>query len=234
LSLEQLSAAFANLLGAGDDPYQPSAAPAGDALDAAGLAHTDVVAAEARESADADPCEITPRSILEAMLFVGRATNAPLAATEVAALMRGVRPDEIVDLVAELNERYAAHNCPYEIISHEAGYRLTLREEFAGVRELLHGKLQEARLSQAALDVLAIVAYHQPASSEEVAKLRGKPSGAILAQLVRRQLLRLDRPDEPPADKRRRVEYSTTRRFLEFIGIASLDELPRPQDIDRR
>jgi segregation and condensation protein B len=225
LSLDRLNEAFAALLASGDDPYR--APPKLETPDSGGLSHAEA-AVDETSGEDDDPCEITPRSILEAMLFVGRASG-PLTSQEIAAPMRGVRPEEIDGLVAELNERYEANACPYYITSDGAGYRLTLREEYAPVREQMQGRLREARLSQAAIDTLAIVAYHQPATAGEVAKLRGKPSGALLAQLVRRQLLRIDHTDEPE----RRKEYTTTKGFLEFFGIESIEELPRPQDVER-
>jgi len=232
LSLDQLGEAFASLLTAGNDPYQPAENPAPEVAEATDLAHADVLA-DAAEAED-DLCEVTPRSIFEAMLFVGRANNAPLTAKEVASLMRGVRPDEIVGLVDELNAAYENRGCPYEIVTAEAGYRLALRREFDGVRDQVLGRLRESRLSQAAVDVMAIVAYHQPVTAEDVAKLRGKPSGSILSQLVRRQLLRLDRAEAPANDRSRKAQYATTHKFLEFFGIATLDELPRPQDVERR
>lgn len=229
LSLDQLGDAFTALLGAGDDPYAQAQTPVADA-EPTELAHEDVLA-ETADDAD-DPCEITPRSIFEAMLFVGRPNNAPLTAKEVAGLMRGVRPEEIDALVEELNAAYDERGCPYAIAAVDAGYRLVLREEYSGIRDHVLGRLREARLSQAAIDVLAIVAYHQPVASEEVARLRGKPSGALLSQLVRRQLLRIDRGDDA-GERSAKPRYATTKKFLEFFGIDGIEELPRPQDVER-
>ena len=230
LSLDQLGDAFAALLGTGDDPYARAAAPVAE-TEAAELAHEEVLAETAGETDD--PCEITPQSIFEAMLFVGRPNHAPLTAKEVASLMRGVRAEEIDALVDDLNAAYDERGCPYTIAAVGAGYRLVLREEFSGIRDQALGRLREARLSQAAIDVLAIVAYHQPVTSEEVAKLRGKPSGALLAQLVRRQLLRIDRGDDAE-ERSTKPRYATTKKFLEFFGIESIEELPRPQDVERK
>jgi segregation and condensation protein B len=230
LSLDQLGDAFAALFNSGEDPYAKTEVAA-DETDASELAHADVLA-EAAEGVD-DPCEITPRSIFEAMLFVGRPNNAPLTAKEVASLMRGVRADEIEGLVEELNAAYEERGCPYRVLSVDAGYRLALCDEFNGIRDQVLGRLREARLSQAAIDVMAIVAYHQPVTSEEVAKLRGKPSGALLSQLVRRQLLRVDRGEEGD-DRSRKPRYATTTKFLDFFGIERIEELPRPQDVERK
>ncbi len=176
---------------------------------------------------DDDPCELSPRTILEAMLFVGCPGNEPLGAQRAAELMRGVEPSEIPDLVAELNRRYAAGGCPYHIVSEGAGYRLTLRPEFSALRDTFYGRTREARLSQAAVDILAIVAYRQPIAADEVTALRGTPSGAILTQLVRRRLLRIERP----ADSPRKALYFTTDRFLELFGLNSLADLPQSEEV---
>ena len=92
-------------------------------------------------------CEVNPRSILEAMLFVGLPGNVPLTAQQVAGLMRGVRPAEIDELVSDLNADYARSGRPYTIVSQGPGYRMTLREEFQPVRERLAGAPGEALAS---------------------------------------------------------------------------------------
>jgi segregation and condensation protein B len=78
--------------------------------------------------------------------------------------------------------------------------------------------------------VLSIVAYQGPQTSEEVNRLRGTSSSAILSQLVRRQLLRIERDAAAPRTPR----YHTTERFLELFGLESLDDLPRSQEIEKR
>jgi segregation and condensation protein B len=160
------------------------------------------------------------------MLFVGSPANEPLSVARVAELMRGVEPEEVPDLVAELNHRYAADGCPYQIVSEESGYRLVLREEFHGVRDRLYGRVRETRLSPAAIDVLSLLAYRQPLSAEEIGQLRGQPSNHLLTQLVRRQLLRLERPEAPGE----RPLYYTTARFLKLFGLESLADLPQVED----
>ena len=170
---------------------------------------------EAGPRADDDSCQLSPRTILEAMLFVGSPANEPLSSVRVAELMRGVQAEEIPNLVAELNHRYAADGCPYQIVSEMSGYRLVLRPVFAGVRERIYGRVREARLSPAAIDVLALLAYRQPLTAEEVGRLRGLPSNHLLLQLVRRQLLRIERSETPG----QRPRYYTTQRFLELFGL---------------
>jgi segregation and condensation protein B len=217
LSLDQLSASLASMMASGDNPYE--AAP------------------ESRVTGESDPapggeddvCPISPQSILESMLFVGSPRNEPLTSSQVAGLMRGVRPAEIDELVRQLNEDYKRRGCPYLIAAEGAGYRMRLCERFASLRDRFHGRVRAARLSQAAIDVLAIVAYHAPIRADEVARMRGKPSGPILLQLVRRQLLGVERDGR----RRRTVRYTTTPRFLELFGLTSLEELPRSQELEQ-
>lgn len=228
LSLDQLSEAYAQLLDKGDDPYTEPAPPDDLPEDLVSAAEAEAPEGDAGEPAD-DGCPVSPRSILEAMLFVGHPHNEPLISKHVASLMRGVRPDEIDELIGELNQTYLTEERPYEIVSSGAGYQLSLRSEFAPLRDKFHGRVREARLNQAAVDVLAIVAYNQPLSRDAVDKLRGKPSGSVLNQLVRRELLRVDRPKEAPQTP----QFSTTDRFLDLFGLDGLADLPRSQDLER-
>ncbi len=234
LSLDALSAAFAEAVGE-PQPASGSVAAAVGPLTltpASALEFVEpVVQADSLTSAAGDEqCSIGPLTILEALLFVGDPAGGPIAAERLAGAMRGVEPAEIHELVCDLNGRYEQEGRPYIVQSEGAGYRLTLREEHHRVRDRFQGRVKQARLSQAAVDVLALVAYNQPLAAEDVQRLRGSPSGAVLGQLVRRQLLSVERPD--PAT--RVLHYRTTRRFLDVFGLASLDDLPTSRDLDEK
>jgi segregation and condensation protein B len=227
LSLDELTQAYTELLKRGDDPYTEAPSdesPIGVEDQSRDEAEDEEEIADAGELPDA--CDITPLSILEAMLFVGHPENEPLTSSQVASLMRGVRPREIDDMVIELNGDFQRQGCPYFVESVGAGYRLALREEFGSLRDKFYGKVKAAKLSQAAIDVLSIVAYKQPTTREQVDQLRGKPSGNLLSQLVRRELLSVERTEEKP----RKTYFRTTRRFLELFGLESLNDLPDSPD----
>ncbi len=236
ISLDELTEAFAQAMGASAgadvEAAEDGDATQADAEDVSAVEDAGVQDSVEEPAADAqdDPCEICPRTILEAMLFVGSRENEPLSSPQAAELMRGVEPEEIPGLVEELNRGYSANGCPYYIISTGAGYRMVLRRAFHSLRNRFYGRIREARLSQAAIDVLAIVAYQQPLSGDEVGRLRGKPGGQLLSQLVRRGLLRIEREES----KRRTARYFTTDRFLELFGLADLEDLPQSEDLDRQ
>ncbi len=204
------------------DPYQALPVDSAVSFELPG----DLPALETEDHA----CEITPRSILEAILFVGHPSDGCLSSRYLAALMRGVRPAEIDALVGELNDEYRQNGCPYEITAEAAGYRMVLRGEFEGLREVFQGKIREARLSQTAIDVLAVVAYHQPVERERIEEFCESASPALLSQLVRRGLLSVEK--SPTGGKH--SLYRTTDRFLQLFGLESLGELPQSQELGER
>jgi segregation and condensation protein B len=225
LSLNRLRAAFAQMLGA--EPEQAASAPAEahSPQRESAKSHNHVV----QSTPAPDPCEISPRTVVEAMLFVGRADDRPFSARELAAAMRGVSPAEIEAAIAELNQIYERDAAPYKITSSSEGFRLALRDDFTRMRDKFHGRVREAKLSPAAVEVLSIVAYHQPTTAEAITELRGAPSGAALAWLVRRKLVRIDRP----AEEGSKPNYSTTDRFLRLFGLENVAALPRSEELDK-
>jgi segregation and condensation protein B len=169
----------------------------------------------------------SPQRIIEAFLFVG---GRPLTAAAAAEAIRGLTAEQFNEAVAELNRDYKRQGRPYLIQPREQGYVLTLRPRFRAVMEKLYGTAREARLSPAAVDVLALVAYRQPATKAEIDSLRGNESGALVRQLVRRGLIAVVGRGEA---NQREVTYGTTARFLELFGLRSLDDLPQTQDLQR-
>lgn len=168
-----------------------------------------------------DSSSVSPARIIEAILFVGHTENRPLSARLIAATLRGMTPWEVDHCIAELNQEYASEGRPYHIIATGDGYELALHATYDGLRQRFFGRLRRTRLSQAAIDILAIVAYKQPIDRQQIDSLRGRPSGPLLTQLVRRQLLRVER------NSSRNLVYQTTERFLDLFQLDSLDELPR-------
>jgi segregation and condensation protein B len=238
ISLDELAQAFAQVMGA--DPRMQHAADHPNNLDQPAET-TDQSAESSEGSSDGEPasaeeatispvlednCPLSPRSILEAMLFVGNRDNLPLQAAKAAELMRDVAPEDIPAIADELNQKYDADNSPYQVVAEGDGYRLTLRKNLSGLRNRFFGRIREVRLSQAAIDILAIIAYQQPLTGDQINRFRGKPSNHILTQLVRRGLLKIDRP----AANRRTPHYSTTERFMRLFNLQSLDDLPRSED----
>ena len=157
--------------------------------------------------------------ILEALLFVG---GESLTYERAAESVRGLTREQFVDAMSQLSQSYRDQGRPYRTSPRGGGFVLTLRPGFRSVRERLQGAVREVRLSQPVIDTLALVANRQPVTRHEVDSLRGGDSLSLLRQLVRLGLVVVQRgPDEPA--------YCTTPRFLEMMGLNSLDDLPRPE-----
>jgi len=170
-------------------------------------------------------------TIIEAMLFVGNRENQPLGTDQIIEKLRNVSAEDVDQTVVRLNEHYQERSCPYMIVSEYGGYRMVLRSEFEPVRAHFYGKVREPRLSQQAIDTLAVVAYRQPITAEEIQSIRQQPCSSVLNQLVRRNLLKISREVQ---DKKSVVHYHTTPRFLELLQIKSLDDIPKADELDYR
>lgn len=213
LSIDRLAQAFAAMMGQADAP------PPTDAV-------VQVDASPDLDDAADDQCPVSPLAILESLLFVGLPGGKPLSSTTVAGLMRGVRPQEVDDLALELDRRYRADNCPFEVASRDDGWVLRLRPEFAGFGTLVERKVRQVRLDAESLDVLALVAWHQPVPRDRLVELGCDARPATLRALVRRGLLALEQGGDAEAG----AMYITTPKFLEVFRLESLADLPPPNE----
>lgn len=187
---------------------------------------TPLAVAEPTNDRTVATADLSPRQILEAVLFVG---GAPLTSKKLCSVLRGdFEPSFIEAAIDSLNQQYARENRPYEIRLGEGGYSLQLREEFERIRDKVFGLgPKEVRLSQDALEVLALVAYRQPITRDEIESLGKTTAGTMLRQLLRRELIAVDRDPQQPKE----VRYRTADRFLSLFGLGSLDELPHADEL---
>jgi segregation and condensation protein B len=168
-----------------------------------------------------EPVPPTPEQLVEAMLFVG---GHPLTAEVACSAVRGLTRDRFRAAIDKLNRRYRAQHRAYAIQPRDDGFVLAVPPAYRALRERLFGGPREARLSQPALDVLAVVAYRQPTGKAEIDAVRGTDSSGVLRLLVRLGLVAVRHRAEAGG---REVRYGTTPRFLRVFGLSSLDELPR-------
>ncbi|CAN5210257.1 hypothetical protein BH20ACT9_BH20ACT9_19320 [soil metagenome] len=159
------------------------------------------------------------RKAVEAVLLV---VDEPVAAHTLAGVLQ-VPVDEVTTTLADLRAEYAAADRGFVLREVAGGWRLYTHPDAAGwvERFVTHGR--SGRLSQAALETLAIVAYKQPVTRGEVAEIRGVDADAAVRSLAARGLVaevgRRAVPGRP-------LEYATTPAFLERLGLRGLDELP--------
>jgi len=158
------------------------------------------------------------RPALEAILMVA---DEPQDQVALASAV-GYPVSQVEEALAALAEEYTAQGRGFELRNVAGGWRYYTREEYAGVVEgfVLDG--QRARLTQAALETLAVVAYKQPVSRARVSAIRGVNVDGVMRTLVSRGLV-----EEAGQDGEHGATlYRTTGYFLERIGVTSLDELP--------
>ncbi len=156
---------------------------------------------------------------LEAILFVWGNPVKVSAAAEVF----GVPPQEIASLLEELDREYDARESGLMIRRLGDEYQICTRPECEDAIRTFCTPVREKRLSNAALEVLAVIAYRQPVSRGEIDSIRGVKSERVLEGLQRRGLVEERGRGEGLG---RPILYGTTKFFLEKFGIRSLDDLP--------
>ncbi|HEV8310982.1 MAG TPA: SMC-Scp complex subunit ScpB [Methylomirabilota bacterium] len=156
---------------------------------------------------------------LEALLF---ASDAPLELPRLAEVLE-VDPDEARQAVEIVRAACEAPGRGLAVVEVAGGLRLVTRPELAPVLLRLQRLRLKSRLSRAAVETLAIVAYRQPISRPEIEQLRGVNAESVLAALLERRLIRVVGRKATPG---RPILYGTAREFLEHFGLRDLSELP--------
>ncbi len=164
-------------------------------------------------------------SIVEAILL---ATDSPIGAAKIARIIGGVAAADVRQCVADLNAKYEETGASFRVDEIAKGYQiLTLPEYNVWLRKLLKIR-SESKLSQAALESLAVVAYRQPVIRATIEEIRGVAVGEVINRLREMNLVKIVGRAE---DIGRPLLYGTTKRFLEVFGLASLDELPNAEEL---
>ena len=159
----------------------------------------------------------------EAILLV---SSDPLSAVDLAKIL-GIQPGEAAGVLAELSAEYADANRGFQLREVAGGWRLFTHPAYHDIVERYVLSWDTRKLSQAALETLAVIAYHQPVTREGVKAVRGVNSEGVISSLIEKGLVReLGRaPEHANA-----IVYGTTRAFLEQFGLRSLKDLPPLED----
>ncbi len=163
--------------------------------------------------------------IVEAVLF---ASDAPLAPADIAHADSALDEARVRKALAELRAEYDRSGRAFELREVAGGVQILTRPEFASCLERFDTVPRTSRLSGPALEVLAIVCYRQPIGRVHIDHIRGVNSSAALRTLLDREMIVAAGRGEGVG---RPILYATTSRFLEHFGFASLDDLPRPEEL---
>lgn len=163
-----------------------------------------------------DSAEIAPA--IESVLLV---IDTPTAAVDIARAI-GITAESAVEHLVALAHQYDEQDRGFLLMEAAGGWRLYTREEFAPYVERFVLDGQRSRLTQAALETLAVVAYRQPVTRARVSAIRGVNVDGVIKTLLRRALIELVGNDADTGGE----QFVTTPLFLEKLGLRSLDELP--------
>ncbi|MBU3682605.1 MAG: SMC-Scp complex subunit ScpB [Phycisphaerales bacterium] len=185
----------------------------------------DVMAESAEQAV---PCADLPlEQRIEALLMVA---DRPMTDARIAEVLSVQDPKDtkVREAVDALNARYAADGRTFRIERLAGGNQVMTLPAFGPVVARLRGVREQGRLTQAALETLAIIAYRQPILRADLESIRGVACGEVLRSLMDRRLVKIvGRADEVG----RPMLYGTTSEFLRQFGIGKLDELPNAKDL---
>ncbi len=168
----------------------------------------------------------TAKQVIEGLIF---SADAPVTLARLRAAMEEADEQLLQRVVEELNEDYARHGHAFEIRRVAGGFQMVTRAHLAQwVRKYQRGRARQ-RLSRAALEALAIIAFKQPVSRAEVAAVRGVNCDGVFKNLLERNLITMAGRATTVG---RPVLYKTTEHFLTYFGINSLDDLPSIEEVE--
>ncbi len=163
--------------------------------------------------------------IIESLLLVA---EEPLKIDRINNILTGAEKKEIQNALAELSEEYEVRKGGFFLREVAGGYQIRTRPEYREwIKRLIRTKT--LRLSRAALETLAIIAYKQPIIRSDIEHIRGVNCGGILRMLLERKLIRVLGRKEIPG---RPLIYATTKQFLEVFDLKNLKDLPTPEEIE--
>ena len=204
------------------DTSEPIETPAADAVPEVQEARP------AREPREPKGPPISPEVLkggIEAILFT---CDEPITLNRLKDIFSGAKADEIREAVAALKGEYDSTGRAFSLEEIAGGYQLLTRPAHADIIAKLKKAKADRKLSAAALETLAIIAYKQPIKRVDLEAIRGAQSGELIRALMERNLVKIAGREEIPGAP---LQYGTTKEFLDTFGINSLEDLPRPEEV---
>jgi segregation and condensation protein B len=167
---------------------------------------------------------------IEALIFTA---EQPITNDEILACLKSVygwelNSDQFKDVITQLKEKYSNEDFSFELIEIADGFQfLTKKEYHAAVNTLLQIKARK-RLSTAALETLAIIAYKQPLSKSEIEHIRGVNCDYSIQKLLEKELIVIQGKGDGPGKP---LLYGTSKNFMDHFGLKSVKELPKLKDL---
>ncbi len=169
--------------------------------------------------------KIELKNVIECLLFV---SAKPISTKKFREVIKDFSEDEIEKTLEELALGYDIANKPIFIQKVAGGWRMATRKEYADFVKILFEKEITYKLSNAALETLAIVTYRQPVTVQEIEVIRGVSSGGVLRGLLEKGLLKIAGRKEALG---RPVLYRTSDKFLEYFGLETISDIPPLEEL---
>jgi segregation and condensation protein B len=170
--------------------------------------------------------EPTVESVVEAVLF---ASDEPLTPARLSEIV-GTNVRQLRKHIDDLNEKYKANNNAFRIEQIAGGYQmLTLSEYNHWLKKLVRAR-DDGKLSQPALETLAIIAYKQPIIRADIEAIRGVAAGEMIRNLMYKGLVKITGRAEIVG---RPMLYGTTKKFLEVFGLNTIKDLPKAEELKK-
>ena len=164
------------------------------------------------------------KQALEAVLFT---SDDPLPLSKLKDVVEA-KPEEVKEALAALKADYDATGRSFTLEEIAGGYQLLTRPQHADIIAKLKKAKADRKLSVAALETLAIIAYKQPIKRVDLEAIRGAASGELIRALMERNLVKIAGREEVPGSP---LQYGTTKDFLDTFGLKALEDLPRPEEV---
>ncbi len=171
---------------------------------------------------------LTDVELASAVSALVYASPEPISERRLQSLLEGPRLERIRAALETLRERLLNSGLPYELRTLAGGYQILTTPDVGEIVQRLAKVRKTERISGAALETLAVVAYRQPVSKAEVEAIRGVQAGPILRTLIERGLVRVSGRSDDPGHP---LQYGTTKEFLDRFGLGSLADLPRDGEL---
>ena len=167
------------------------------------------------------------KSALEALLF---SSDKPLTLEQLKNALDTKETEQLRTVIQDLKSEYESANRGMRIAEIANGYQMVTSSNFAPFLKKLYKERHVERLSNPALETLAIIAYKQPLTKHEIESLRNVNVDGVVKNLLDKDLIRVSGRKKAPG---RPLIFGTTRQFLEYFGLKSLEELPKMEDFSK-
>lgn len=172
----------------------------------------------------------TLRLHIEALIF---ASEQSITLDEIMSSLKVVygwdlNKDEVLSEIEILKEKYAQNDFSFELVEISQGYQFLTKKDFQPILSVLLHQKSKKRLSTAAMETLAIIAYKQPVTKAEIEYIRGVNCDYSLQKLLEKDLIEIQGKSDKPGKP---VLYGTSKTLLDYFGLKSIKDLPQLKDV---